>query len=218
MADDQEESHYLRCRRSVVLDLSIPSAPTRCGAEIRSNRRSPTPDRRARRCRRPAAPNGRRLDYSGAENLDGRPTPTLDRRCRRCRLPEAPNGRRLDRAAGEPAARTRCANVATPVILPHPSGRHLGFVQCLVAAPSFRAAAVKTVPIPRPDFRRPGLVKGWAAAPSRRQLTAVLGQPPAQRRDAPAPRAVGPTLSTAGNPPGGTSTCTARALRDALDG
>jgi len=229
-AGDREGSHRRRSRRALEhLDLDSLAAPTRCGAEIRPCPTSPVPGRRTRGHVGTAGLSGRRLgttdqpatpSHSGKEKLDGRPYPTPDRRIRRCHRAVAPDGCRLGCPARELAATTRHAAADTDVPLPRQIIRHLGWDRCLVAAPSCRASAVTTVPPARHNCRRPGSVQGWAAAPRRCRLQAVLGQPAAHShwtQEARAPRVVRPTLRTVGSPRDGTSTCTARAPRAALD-
>ena len=161
-------SHRRRGHRaSDLLDSDGPAAPTGCGGEIRPCPASPVAGRRTRGPVRTAAPSGRRHEktnqpatpgHSGEETLDSLPYPTPDRRVRRSRRAVATNGRRLDGLAREPAAPTRHVAAATPVPLPLPNVRHLGWDQSLVPCLSCRAPVVTTVPPPRPNCRRPGSV------------------------------------------------------------
>jgi len=167
-AGDWDGSHRRRGHRAVdLLDLDSPAAPTRRDGEICLCPTSPVRGRRTRGPVGTAAPSGRRLEktdqpatpsHSGEETLDGRPYPTPDRRVRRFRRAVAPNGRRLDGPGREPAAPFCHAAAATPVPLPLPNVRHLGWDQSLVPGPSCRALVVTTVPHPRPNCRRPGSV------------------------------------------------------------
>jgi len=229
-AADWDGSHHRRRHRAVdLLELDSPAAPTRCGGEICPCPVRPVPGRRTRGSVEKAALTGRLLEkfdqpatpsHSGEETLDGPPDATSDGRVRRYHRAVAPNGRRLDCPAREPAALTHHAAAATPVPLPRPSVRHLGWVQSLVLGPSCRAPAMTTVPPPRPNCRHPGSVKRWAAAPRRRRLPAILGQPAGhsyQGQEARAPHVVEPTVRTVGSARYSKSSCTAQAPRAALD-